>query len=136
MVWQANKNFDVNKNFHAESRKLAAAIISNCNDNSARREYVSEMQKYAPIDVYGRCGQECTKILPNGTTFAANCIDVQDFKFYLAFENSVCDEYITEKFFQQLRSNTIPVVLGGGDYSRFVIFFSYFNNIIKVIVKF
>ena len=42
------------------------------------------------------------------------------FKFYLAFENSLCDDYITEKFFTTLRYNMVPVVLGGGDYSAYV----------------
>ena len=34
-------------------------------------------------------------------------------KFYLAFENSLCDDYITEKFHNILENfNTVPVVMG------------------------
>ena len=36
-----------------------------------------------------------------------------NYYFYLAFENSLCDEYITEKFFRTLKFNTVPVVMGG-----------------------
>ena len=36
-----------------------------------------------------------------------------NYYFYLAFENSLCDEYITEKFFRTLNYNTVPVVMGG-----------------------
>lgn len=37
----------------------------------------------------------------------------RDYKFYLAFENSNCKEYITEKFFEtSLNRNILPVVMG------------------------
>ena len=35
------------------------------------------------------------------------------FQFYLAFENSLCEDYITEKFWKVLNFNVIPVVLNG-----------------------
>ncbi|CAF0958930.1 unnamed protein product, partial [Brachionus calyciflorus] len=51
-----------------------------------------------------------------------NCREylAKKYKFFLAFENSFCNEYITEKFFNTLQYNVIPVVLGGGDYSKYV----------------
>lgn len=40
----------------------------------------------------------------------------QDYKFYLAFENSICHDYITEKFYNALQYRTVPIVYGGANY--------------------
>src|SRR5215470_4615621 len=50
----------------------------------------------------------------------------RDYKFYLAFENSNCRDYITEKFFvnglghNRENFNLVPIVMGGhpDDYQR------------------
>lgn len=45
----------------------------------------------------------------------------EEYKFYLAFENSNCRDYITEKFFYNgLSQNVIPIVMGAHplDYQR------------------
>ena len=40
------------------------------------------------------------------------------YKYYLAFENSVCLDYISEKVHKPFETKTIPIVLGGGQYER------------------
>ncbi|CAK9302625.1 unnamed protein product [Gordionus sp. m RMFG-2023] len=49
------------------------------------------------------------------------------YKFYLAFENSNCAHYITEKFFRALSVGTVPVVFGArySDYVRVAPPFSF-----------
>ena len=59
--------------------------------------------------------------------------DFGKFYFYLAFENSICNDYVTEKFFrglqvtisnqespcekQDIQAPVVPIVLGGANYS-------------------
>ena len=45
--------------------------------------------------------------------------EIAEYKFYLAFENMFCYQYITEKVWRTLSYTdkyVIPVVMGGGDY--------------------
>lgn len=47
--------------------------------------------------------------------------------FYLAFENSLCDAYLTEKVWRPLVHGLVPVVFGGANYSFFLPLHSYIN---------
>lgn len=38
----------------------------------------------------------------------------RDYFFYFSLENSLCQDYVTEKFFNPLKRTVVPVVLGGG----------------------
>ena len=40
------------------------------------------------------------------------------YRFYIAFENAICDEYITEKFFENFNYDIIQVVRGGDPKKR------------------
>ena len=82
--------------------------MSNCNAPSRRGDYVRELQKYVDVDVFGACG---TKTCPKPTSACLGMLN-KEYRFYLAFENSVCNGYITEKLWQQgLSAHVIPVVL-------------------------
>ena len=48
--------------------------------------------------------------------------------FYLAFENSYCDDYITEKAYRTLSWNTVPIVRGGANYSKYLPPHSYIDT--------
>ena len=51
------------------------------------------------------------------------------YKFYLAFENGLCQDYVTEKFFHIFNSryNVIPVVYNGADMASLAPPHSYIN---------
>lgn len=94
--------------------KLIAWFVSNCNANSKRHLYVDELQKYVPIDVFGKCGQEVSCEYPNSNCY--NCL--YDYKFYLSFENSVCIGYVTEKLFNRINFFIVPIVLNKSLYQK------------------
>ena len=83
---------------------------------------IKELKKYVGVDVYGACGdKKCPEKFRNGTlTSDCRAILADEYKFYLAFENSLCRDYITEKFFSVLELDTVPVVHGNGQYDQYV----------------
>ena len=61
------------------------------------------------VDIYGACGSlKCPRR-------ESDCVEMlqKDYKFYLAFENSNCKDYVTEKFFTNaLQNGVVPIVMG------------------------
>ena len=51
----------------------------------------------------------------------------QDYKFYLSFENAVCVDYVTEKFYNAFLFNMVPIVYGGADYTKLAPNMSYID---------
>ena len=54
-------------------------------------------------------------------------MDIKCYKFYLSFENSVCNDYVTEKFYEILAHDLVPVVYGGINYAKVAPPHSYIN---------
>ena len=104
--------------------KLVAWFVSHCPSPSRREDYVNELARHIPIDVYGKCGTlVCTDRVA--------CYEMlKKYKFYLAFENSICADYVTEKFFKPLIYEVVPIVLGGADYTKFAPPHSYINALV------
>ena len=113
---------------HAASRpKLVASRVSHCLTQSHREKYTRELAKHIDvsivsikqchddlsckhfifqIDIFGNCGWNCKSV--------HECVDylAYGYKFFLAFENSICPDYISEKFFNCFKHNLVPVVMG------------------------
>ncbi|XP_023315760.1 alpha-(1,3)-fucosyltransferase C-like isoform X1 [Trichogramma pretiosum] len=105
-------------------RKLAVWYRSNCITPSAREKYVEELERYANVDKFGSCSSN--KGCPRGQDCFKTQIEPEYF-FYLSFENSLCVDYVTEKFFDALKHYVVPVVYGGANYSQFAPPKSYIN---------
>ena len=82
------------ENYARGKSKMAAWFVSNCYAASGRNNYINELKKHIPVDIYGRCGKSCPKR-------NMKCFEQlnTDYRFYLSFENSNCKDYITEKVF-------------------------------------
>uniref|UniRef100_A0A5S6QIE6 Fucosyltransferase n=1 Tax=Trichuris muris TaxID=70415 RepID=A0A5S6QIE6_TRIMR len=92
--------------------KGAVWMGSFCSSPGKREVYISKLKQYMELDVYGRCGNlKCKK---EATAYMKHdpCEQMlrKNYKFYIAFENSVCKDYITEKVFNRLDSYLVPVV--------------------------
>lgn len=98
---------------------IAAAFMSNCHSVSHREKVIKLLKMYLNVDVYGTgsCsdpGMTCPR------SDDAKCLTMLNtsYKFYFSFENSLCADYITEKFWKVLKINVIPVVLNGVDMTQ------------------
>lgn len=104
-------------NYAITKSELVSWIVSNCHAPSNRNEYVAELQQHIPVHIYGRCGPY--KCEPR---MSAECDDKllrKTYKFYLAFENSFCRQYITEKFWKCFEYDIVPIVYGSSAYENF-----------------
>ncbi|CAK1588747.1 unnamed protein product [Parnassius mnemosyne] len=109
--------------------KIAAWFTSNCRTQSLREMFVNELQKYLDeynlqIDIYGKCGNHrCPKVLMK------RCLKMveREYYFYLAFENTLSEDYVTNIILHALNHNAVPVVLGGANYTRFMPDGAYLN---------
>ena len=74
--------------------KKAAWLVSNCKTHNRRENYVKEIKKYFPVDVYGYCGN-----LTYDNDNNKDCFDYisDNYMFYLAFENSNCKGDLVNK---------------------------------------
>jgi hypothetical protein len=80
------------------------------------------------VDIYGGCGSfKCDR----SNESACWHMTERDYFFYLSFENSICVDYVTEKFFNVMTKTIVPIVLGGSDYEGpmlYLLFSAIFTN--------
>ena len=86
--------------FSVGKDKLVSWMVSNCNSH-LRNSFVHELQKYITVDVFGSCSGKFgeSKSCPRGEA-CRNII--KQYKFYLSFENALCEDYITEKYWGRI----------------------------------
>jgi alpha-1,3-fucosyltransferase len=99
--------------------KSVAWMVSHCKTHGQRETYVKELSKYIDVDIYGGCGNlSCAlDVLHHSDPQCYNMLE-STYKFYISFENAICPDYVTEKFFKIMGHHIVPVVYGGADYSQ------------------
>ncbi|XP_026313951.1 alpha-(1,3)-fucosyltransferase C-like [Hyposmocoma kahamanoa] len=127
-----------------QSKNQAAIwLVSHCHTVNNREDFVvklvTELESYnLSIMTTGsqRCVYPYEEITPcsywntpNGTHSKEIChkwISSTHY-FYLAFENAMCEDYVTEKILIATKNFAVPIVFGGADYTKFLPPGSYIN---------
>ncbi|CAF0980177.1 unnamed protein product [Rotaria sordida] len=117
-----NLNLNFKKSDHQLSDEIlanknlgtVAALISNCGGRSGRLMFINKLKRYIDVQVYGRCGEKCPENVDCREFIA------KKYYFFLSFENTLCTDYTTEKFFSTLEYPIVPVVYGRTNYSYFI----------------
>lgn len=95
----------------------AAAFISSPFDQSGRVPLLESLMQEMPIDSYGKILRNCDA--PVEASGGAKRAVVARYKFTIAFENPICTDYVTEKFFDPLLAGSVPVYLGAPNVEEF-----------------
>lgn len=130
-----------------QKKNLVAWVASNCHSPSGREHFVRALQKHINVDIFGSgdCASNDKQIslsssyadvlrtqakkafprCPNDSRSHPDekCVRsvLSEYKFYLSLENSICEDYITEKFFDvAFQNNAVPIIFGGSWYEKFV----------------
>ncbi|XP_057298138.1 alpha-(1,3)-fucosyltransferase C-like [Hydractinia symbiolongicarpus] len=107
-------------NIPFESKPLLVAwVVSNCGHR--RDNFITALLKYLPIDIYGRCSVKFNQAKRCERDSYQCEAELQKYKFVIAFENSFCDDYITEKYWDAIFRGNVPIVLGGRKYDEKVV---------------
>ncbi|XP_018599145.2 alpha-(1,3)-fucosyltransferase 9-like [Scleropages formosus] len=104
------------EDFVLPNKSMSVCWISNVwNDSFASIKYYNELKNHIEIYTAGRAFHK--PVSPNDLlTLISSC------KFYLSFEKSIHQDYVTEELYNPLIAGTIPVVLGPSrqNYENFV----------------
>lgn len=96
----------------------AAWFVSHCATQARREKYAKSMEKYMDIHIYGDCSRGPNKhSCPRTRESDCYAMMEKNYKFYLSFENSICDDYVTEKYFNILGMDVIPLSFSGGNFT-------------------
>lgn len=100
-------------------------FVGNCHAQNGRNEYVKRLQRFIHVDIYGNCGTlKCSRRKQKECRSMMGRV----YKFVVAFENSLCWDYVTEKFFYNLNFDIIPIILDyHGNLKKFAPPRSYIN---------
>lgn len=104
--------------------KNVAAIwfASRCNTSSKREDFIKQLQKELLFEYKldlrkcGECGQYKCSIENND--YCLSKVE-SNYYFYLAFENAICEDFVTERVINALQHFAVPIVYGGANYSRY-----------------
>jgi len=112
-----------NVNYAAGKTNLVTWSVSHCSSTSMRDQVVQKLTEFLPISINGKCAHlfpKRVKLSSCGKRHSLSCARFyKSTKFYLAFENGMCEDYITEKYAEKpLENCMIPIVFGPQEYYK------------------
>lgn len=93
-------------------------LQTDCNTMSGREDYVQELMKHIRVDSYGGCLRNIDLPASLQRDYLNNLYSdellrfLARYKFMIAIENGVCEDYITEKYWRPLMAGIIPIYFG------------------------
>jgi alpha-1,3-fucosyltransferase 10 len=99
-------------------RAPAVCFQSSPINHSGRIEYLAELSRHLRVDSYGQVLRN--RALGGADRGRATLLEtIACYRFTLAFENSIEEDYVTEKFFDPLVAGSVPVYLGAPNVADF-----------------
>jgi len=96
---------------------LLNAFISSPHNRSKRFELMLQLMSQIDVHSYGKVLHN--RQLPNDLGFETKLDTIRSYKFSLACENAIAQDYVTEKFFHPLIVGSVPVYLGAPNVEAF-----------------
>jgi hypothetical protein len=93
------------------------AFVSSAWDRSGRNDYLGELMRHIRVDSYGKVWHNAD--LEDDRGGATKLEVIAGYRFTIAFENAIGEDYVTEKFFDPLRAGSVPVYRGAPNISDF-----------------
>ncbi len=98
-------------------RKQCCAFISSTWNRSDRENYMRELTQHLEVHSFGRFMRNKRMLFDRGEKTKLRLL--KNYRYTLAFENSLTTDYVTEKFYQPLLTGTIPIYLGAPNIEEF-----------------
>lgn len=88
------------------NRKFCSFVVSNAKGAPERERFFQLLSEYKQVDSGGRYKNNVGGPVPDKNDF------IKNYKFNIAFENSMCDGYTTEKIMEPMLVNSVPIYWG------------------------
>jgi hypothetical protein len=99
-----------------EKHGLAAAFITGGRETSGRTAYTAELMRQMEVHSFGRVLRN--RRLREDRGRATKLSTIGSYRFTLAFENAVAEDYVTEKLYDPLVAGSVPVYMGAPNVER------------------
>lgn len=101
----------------SEKKNNVCMVISNFINHNRHLEYIEELMEYIDIDSYGTLYNNMnTEHADRGSVFNIYL----RYKFVIVFEDSVYNDFVTEKFYDPLLAGAVPVYFDAPNINKFM----------------